>query len=242
MAISSEFRLYQAAVELQYQRGIVYLDRCGSLMLKLQEQLGEPFKAGELAGMDYGELNSIAERIAVRYGRLSMNLTHSWPTPPTPVRLEQLAPVAWDVVADTLNVGKWVTRCGVRFWLTWRVDSIEEASERIRNAELFFPAEAWGKLFGKMLPHGWTIALTEPHASIRMSIDFGSTNVQGALPADLVDIVPKYSIVLDLDHYRPDRAGAPPLSIGKSELKEFIRTTWQRTKVVGTTVGKLLGA
>lgn len=241
MAMSPEFRLYQAAVELQYDRGIVYLDKAGSLMLKLQEQLGEPFKAGEVAGMEYGELNSLAERINVRYGRKGVNVTHSWPNPASPVRVEQLAPIAWDVVMDALNVGTCVTRCGARFWMMWAVDSLEEARDRIRKADLWMPTEAWAPLFGKQIPHGWTTVVEELHGTVRMSLDYAASTVQGAPPADLTDI-PKFSIIFDLDNYKPDRVGGPPMSMGKAEVKEFVRKSWQRTKLAATTMGSLLGA
>jgi len=242
MALSPDFSLHQVAVELQYDRGIVYLDKCGSLMLKLVEQLGEPFTAGETAGMEYADVTNTAERIVVRYGRRSVNVTQSWPTTPSPVRLEQLAPVAWDVVADTLNVRTAVTRCGVRYWLVWRVDSLQEGRDRVRNADLFVPGEKWDPLFGDKAPHGWAVIVEEEAWTLRMGLDFGATAVQGALPADLANVVPKFMIILDCDHFFPDRARSPHVSVSKQELKEFIRKSWQRTKLAATTMGKLFGA
>lgn len=241
MSLAPEFKLYQVTADVQYERGVVYLDHCGSLTLKLLDQLGEPFKPGQLAGMEYGDVNSVAERIVVRYGRASTMVTQSWPATSSPVRVEQLAPIAWDVVVGKLDVGRSVTRCAVRFWLVWSVDSIDEAHERIRRSKLFMPSEEWISIFGEAGPSSWSAVIAEAHANVRVGIDYGQSNVQGPLPVDLTGIIPKHSILLDFDHYRPARTDGPTFSLTRADLKELIRTSWQRTKTAATQIGKLLG-
>lgn len=243
MAIASDFTLNQVVVEVQYDRGIVYLDKCGSLMLKLQDQLREPFKPVAMPNMDHGELQSIAERVVVRYGQQSTNLTQAWP--PTPVRLEQLAPIVWDTVSESLNVGSRVTRCGARFWLLWKADTLEEARDRLRGAPIATICEEARTAFGDGAAQGWVILTEEAHGTVRTSLEVVETNIEkAALPADLVSVVPKFSILLDLDHSRGGPMGtsvARPFSMSASQLREFIRASWQRTKIAATTIGRLIG-
>jgi len=42
MALVSDYVINHAAIEVQYERGVVYLDKCGSLMLAMQTALGAP--------------------------------------------------------------------------------------------------------------------------------------------------------------------------------------------------------
>ncbi len=55
--------LHQVAVEVRYKRGFVFFDRCGSLMLRLEEELGVPFK-GSVPTMQFGQLQKSAAEFA----------------------------------------------------------------------------------------------------------------------------------------------------------------------------------
>ena len=44
MAIAERFVLNSAVVEVQYLRGMVFFDKCGSLMDRLSEALGPAFE------------------------------------------------------------------------------------------------------------------------------------------------------------------------------------------------------
>jgi hypothetical protein len=68
---------------------------------------------------------------------------------------------------------------------------------------------------------------------VRLALDCIETNVQDATsPPDLVGKIPKHAVLLDIDHYRTGTASSGPswtFTLDKGELKEFIRTSWQRT-------------
>jgi hypothetical protein len=50
--------------------------------------------------MQFGELTSAAERVAVRYGPASTSVTQSWVR--APARVEQIAPIVWEHVSGAL--------------------------------------------------------------------------------------------------------------------------------------------
>lgn len=126
MAVRKEWVLQQAIVDVQYDRGIVFLDKCGSLMLKLEDALGKAFE-GNVPGMEKGELRSHAERLTVTYGSRAFNVTQAWIK--TVARVEHVAGSGWEIVSDVLGVGHTVTRIGVRFVLLAGTDSKAEADE-----------------------------------------------------------------------------------------------------------------
>lgn len=109
VAASGSYILSNASVEVSYNRGVVYLDRCGSLLLKLQDQVGAPFEPN-LPDMRFGELRNAPEHLLIQFGPKSFAVLQSWVR--SPARVEQLAPPAWDLLADELGVRAEVTRCG----------------------------------------------------------------------------------------------------------------------------------
>src|SRR5207245_752178 len=96
-----EWVLQNAIVDVQYNRGIVFLDKCGSLMLKLEDTLGKAFE-GNVPSMEKGELRSQAERLTVAYGSRAFNVTQQWIK--IAARVEHVAGVGWEVVSDALGV------------------------------------------------------------------------------------------------------------------------------------------
>jgi len=133
-------------VEIRYRKGQVYLDRCGSLMVALQDELGEPFEAPTLPTMEYGELSSPGERLAVRYASKNMVVAQQWLQRPT--RVELVAPRAWGVVASKLDVERQVVRCGFRLTFQWKTKSTTAATEAIKRTGFFTPSPTWSEWFG----------------------------------------------------------------------------------------------
>ena len=77
MSLATEPVLNQVVVDVQYERGIVYLDKCGSLLLDLEDALGKPF-VGAVPSMSHAELTSAAERLGVTYGPKNLTVTQAW--------------------------------------------------------------------------------------------------------------------------------------------------------------------
>lgn len=237
MAIAPQPVLNQIIADVQYTRGFAFLDKCGSMLHQLEDALGKPFE-GDVTSMDHGELRNGAERVVVTYGSKNFNVNQAWAD--SPVRVEHLAPIGWELVSTALGVQKTVQRVGARFVYLWKVDSLEEGHAALTNCGLFSTAAAWQPIFGDgSKPLSWTVVVEDPRGRVRIVTDVIELTVQGGqLPADLVPVVPKYAIALDMDHTHP---GKGPFSLTKGELKDFMRTAWQRTREAGTLFRRHLG-
>lgn len=236
MALTEQFVLNVAVVEVQYRKGVVYLDRCGSTMLRLEETLGAAFE-GNVPQMAHGELTNAAERMAVRYGPKAFNVAQHWVR--SPVRVEQIAPVAWEQVSESLGVAREVIRCGVRFSFMWGTDSPEEAERRIGAARLFSEAPEWVAAFGAPKTRAWSATSESREGQLTASLSGMNTEIKGVLSADLVGVVPKNAVVLDLDYTTP---GAAPFALHKGQMKDFIRSSWERAKRAAAVVRARVGA
>ncbi len=235
MTISREPVLNQVVVDVQYARGMVYLDKCGSLLLKLEDALGKPFQ-GTVPQMHQAELHSTAERLVVTYGAKNFSTTQAWIE--TSARVEHVAPAAWELVAEALDVGRAVTRCGVRFIFLWKTESIAEAQNALTKARFLSVSPDWAALVGEGTPSAWTIVVEDRRGKLRLTMDALEINVQGGLPQDLATMVPETALMLDLDHIHPGKA---PFPLPRGALKDFIRGAWQRSKEAATTMRKQLG-
>ncbi len=227
--------LQQAVVEVQYARGWSYYDKCGSLVLALEDALGKPF-TGNVPGMEHGEVKSAAERITVSYGPKSFNLVQQWI--PSAARVEHLAPIAWDLVAETLAVSRHVTRCGVRFIFAGGAETLDEASAALAACPLVGGSPEWKALVGGGAVRSHSSVIEDERGRQRVALDVQELALEGQLPPDLAKIVPKFSILLDVDNVQP---GQGTRTLSKSSLKDFIRTSWQRTRTIATVVGGQLG-
>jgi hypothetical protein len=235
---SDELVLHQAVVEVRYDRGVVYLDRCGKLTVQLEQLLGKPFKP-KLPNMEHGELSNDAERLLVRYGVNTFLVAQNWVR--TPVRVEQLAPAAWEIVASTLEVGHTVTRVGVRLQVVWPVKTVAEGESVIGASGLCTESTAWRDIFGVPQSRSWTFASRDHRGELRAGLTTIQTNVQGSIDPELRKLVPDVGVLLDTDHVLPLPAGAEHGSLNREKMKEFIRMSWQRTKEAATKTGPLLG-
>jgi hypothetical protein len=223
-------------VEVRYRRGIVYLDRCGSLMLRLQDLLGPPFEPS-IPQMDRADLLSSTERIVVRYGPAAFTVTQSWCN--SPVRVEQIAPPSWEIIANALDVEGQVERCGVRFVQHWSVESTENGDERLGRTMLFGETEDWVSLFVRPTSRSFGAIGPRPGGgTLRASVGIVENKRMGSLSAELQTIIPLYAAELDLDYVH---AGEGPYKLHKAGLKDFLRSSWEHARDSATSFGRRLG-
>ena len=228
--------LNQAVVDVQYDRGATYFDKCGSLALKLQDQLGAAFE-WSVPTVEFGQVQSPAERLVLRYSAKSFNVTQAWVS--SVARVQHVAPPAWELVAETVGVSRTVTRCGVRFTLMWPTESLAIASTKISEARFWSASKDWASTVGDAACVAWSTILEDKRGKVRIALDAVETRVQGgSLPADLAKIVPNFSICIDFDHVYP---GVGAYTLRPSDLKEFIRASWQRSKAAITIMTPALG-
>jgi hypothetical protein len=229
---------------VKYGRGFLYFDKCGSLMLALQDAFGEPTFQGAVPNMLFGELKNDAERIVVRYSPDSFSFNQSWM--PSLARFEQLAPGGWHEVSEALGVAKRVTHFGVRFWLLWKTDSAEESRRIVEAAKLVLPSDEWRELFGDAPIHSLLAVVRDKHATLRIALDSISTNVQAeSLPPALAPMVPKHAVLLDIDHVHykgPNRDEDPNavFAVSPGHFRDFLRESWERNRVIAATLERLL--
>jgi hypothetical protein len=220
--------VHKLALEVRYGRGIVYLDRCGSLMLALQDALGEPFR-GSVPQMSHGELRSDLERIVVHYGPQSFGTTQVGPE--TAARFEKVASTGWRVTADHLEVGRCVERCGMRCIYMWPCADAEAARAALARSGLVQPAQTWIDMFGGS-DYGTVAAVkrTPLGGHIRVSLDCVTHQVEGLLPRGHEVYVPPAAIQLDVDYVHDNPDSRKVYALGHAQLKEFIRASWQDFK------------
>ena len=244
MSTSPVWLIQHAIVDIQYDRGFSYFDRCGSLVLALEDLLGKPFR-GSVPMMERGEAQNAAERLVVTYGPRNFNVTQQWVQ--LPVRVEQIAPMAWEKVSDVLGVSKHVTRCGVRHQFFTRTETLEEANQLLAKCRFASFADEWRELLGEGETRAASIAIEDRWGGrLRAAAEVFEITVTAPLPGDLVDIVPNFGISLDLDSTYPrgERSGkdvASNFTVEKGQLKEFIRTSWQRARNFAGAIGARIG-
>jgi hypothetical protein len=238
MATAHEWVIQQAIVDVQYKRGFLFLDRCGSVLHALEDALGKPF-VGVVETMTHGELRSPSERLVVTYGSKSYSVTQNWCRMPT--RAEQLSPVGWGTVADMLQVGRTVTRIGARFRLVIPTDTIEEARERFTRSSIGKAAgDGWASLAskGQILSAAVTIEGAQRGRTTRTALEVMEMRVEGELPESLSGMIPKCGFLLDVDNVNQTE---DPMPLGKTELREFFRTSWQQTRDIARIIQGQLG-
>lgn len=234
MTVRKEWVLQNAIVDVQYERGIVFLDRCGSTMLKLQDALGKAFE-GDVPNMERGELKSQAERLAVTYGSRLFNVTQQWIK--TVARVEHVGGVGWEVVSDALNVGRSVTRVGVRFIMCAGADTKVEAEEMFSKSAGAAPSDAMRRIVGDSPIRAMSLIAEDGRAKLRIGMEILETRVLVNLVEELSSMIPPHALVLDLDHVYPSRLEV----LTKADLRNFIRSSWQRTREVAKLVGEPFG-
>lgn len=245
MALVGEYQLLQAALEIQYERGFAYFDRCGSLVMKLQDVLGIPRFEASVPDMLHGELRNDAERMVIQYAPNRFSVTQQWP--PSPARFEQLAPLGWETVVASLGVGGHVIRFGVRFFLLWKGDSLDECIRCVEGSGF----GRWQQIFGQRQPQSVSALVSDTTGGLRVGLDAVSfSNLQdgGLLSVSLAPLVPRFAVQLDLDHVHPSSVEQRlpanlrvPFALNRAQTREFIRTSWTRSLDIATKARTLLG-
>ena len=227
--------VYRLTLEVRYDDGIVYLDHCGSLSLALSRALGEPFKTRVSPNMDFGELVSPSENLVVRYG--PENLVVDQYAPETPARFEKLAPIAWHEVAKSLDVAKKITRCGMRAWGVWSVDSLTEGHEALRRSGLVRPTERWTQVFGETAQRtfGARSSSLQGGRTRHANLDAVGLKLQGP---SLVDkkFAPAFAVQLDLDF------ALESTELTKETLHAFLRSNLRDVSKISSELTAVLHA
>lgn len=220
--------ILSVSVEVRYDRGIGYLNKCGLLAQKLADQLGAPFRLQGIPTVDVGELRSDAERITVRFGRESFNVTQLAPQTAAPV--ESVAPELWRTVRDELNVDRFITRAGFRVVYLWPAPSIDEARTAVKESGLVATPHKWSELFGQ--PSWSTITAVTSDERIgqsRITVDAVEQRVEGLLPAGYDAYYPSAAVQLDVDYVYPDEQ-RKHYPLGHGQLRDFMRGRWEAAK------------
>lgn len=223
--------LQQVAVEIRYARGMVYLDRCGSLFEKMSETLGAAFTQQGLPTVEHTVFKSPIELLSLNYGPSNLVVTQRWTT--NPARVEQLAAKAWTIISDALQVRSHVRRAGIRFMTQWPTESRAEAQDILSRAVP--PPQMWSSIFGK--------GGTATYISIQSDVNDGAAtrtelsyarNIPVGVPDDLRGRVPDHAVQLDVDYVYPGCAS--PFEAGGTDrtqpievepLRRFMRTSWE---------------
>jgi hypothetical protein len=235
MALGSEPVFQRLALEVRYREGMVYMDRCGSLMVALEGDLGKAFK-GSVPTIEGAHLRSHAERLVVRYGPASFGVEQSWAE--TTARFSRIATLAWDRVARVLDVAKKVTRCGLRAWIQWETPSMEEAYRVIETSGLAVASARWSGIFGKPTAVTFTgISRVAGGHSCRAALDAVRTEVEGRVFPDEKKFVPPFALQLDVDLSFEVETGA--LSQG---LKSFVDDSVEDVHRLTSKLGEVLRA
>jgi len=237
--------LSQVALEIRYTRGMVYLDRCGSLYVRMGDELGAAFSAQQLPTIEHTEFLSKDERLTVRFGPRNLVIFQQWVT--TPARVEQLAPKAWNIIADGLNVKGHVFRCGIRFMTQW-----ECAAEESNRAVLkVIPASAkLVEIFGSPSTGHYVHVFppTNDKPALRLEVA-AIQNRFGELPKALVDRIPRFGVQLDLDYVMPgsdapfDQLKPDPktYTLSIDQLRHFLRTSWESAQAASLKFSEAAG-
>jgi hypothetical protein len=217
-----------AALEIKYGRGWSYLNRCGFLTQKLIDALGQPFRMQNVPTVEQGELRSDAEKLVVRFGRDACGVTQL--APMTAARLEQIAPTVWNTVREDLGIERDVVRCGFRVIAQWPTKTISNARKVLDATGLVSASECWVAFAGQPTFAAYTGVTVDPKGGrIRVVVDAIEQRVDGALPSGFEGLYPQTAVQLDVDFVYADE-GRSPFSVGPGQLKEFLRSSWERSK------------
>lgn len=233
--------LAQAVFEVRYRRGMVFLDKCGSTMVALEDDLaGDGLVGAGAPGMEYGELVCHTDQIFVRYGPKTTSVVQHWAKRPT--RVEVVAPKAWAVVSRSLGVERQVLRAGARFMFQWPVDSVADGWSRIQH--LIQPAAPLRELFGPP-SRGSIVSVSD---RLRSSIDVMEQRLGPGTAPSLKQIVSRFVLQLDLDFAHHEAAQPFTLetdedatfALGPGQAKDFFRDSWNRARDLSERFAKLV--
>ena len=228
MAPPQEWIVHAATVQVQYERGVVFLDKAGSLMLALEDALGKPF-VGNVPAMTGAELRSGPERLLVTFGSEQFTATQNWTD--AVGRLEQVSSNAWEKLSDVLGVARHVKRFGARYQFMFPTRTKEEAESAVARCAVSQPTTPLRDLVGETAVRAIQYVTESPHGRLRLAIDSVEVSTNGAVAHDLVALIPEHALHLDLDHFRVDDQ-----DLSKGKLKDFLRHAWQQSRTIATLI------
>lgn len=218
---STEGILTKVVTEIKYAKGMVYLDRCGSLALQLQATLGENFRVS-VPGMEYAQLDSALERIAVTFGRNAFRVEQTGPA--SGVRVEKLTTEGWDCVAESLDVRSSVLRFGVRVFNVWPTSNVTVARNAIRATGLVAASSAWESHFGEPSWASYSANTLTDRGRVRRCLDEIEHTIEGLLPEGFAEYLPAAGVQYDVDYvYRREMA---PFGLKRDQVRDFVRSSW----------------
>jgi len=235
------FVLSQAILEIRYRRGMVFLDKCGSTMNALEDALEGHNLVGSVPSMQYGELSSPTDRLTVRYGPKTMLAMQHWVD--RPVRIEVVAPKAWEVVSNALDVRRHVTRAGFRLIFQWPFADAKRGVDVFKRAGLIEHTPGWASLFGA--PDFMSCASVSGFR--RTELNILHQEVGEGTPAEIRDLIAPAAIQLDIDTAHPScpkpfgiTTDEQAFSMGPGQLKDFLGDSWERARDIANQLDGLI--
>lgn len=234
---------HKVIVEVTYERGVVYLDRCGQTMNLLVDALG-PLFYGNVPSMEHAELVSYGENLVVRYGREKFVVVQDGCK--TLARVEQISKEAWAIVSKALDTSRQVVRAGFRVMFMWPTESMERAESLLVESGLVRPTTAWEAVNGQAKWGRSTGTVDLGDVYVTATVHTQSHIITGLLHPDQKRFIPENACVLDLDYFfppnrAPGKKGAV-VSLGSGQLGDFVRNSWTDAKARRDRMSQLLGA
>lgn len=238
-----ESLLAQSVFEVRYRRGMVFLDKCGSIMVALEDELhADGMLSNGAPGMEYGELVCHTDQLILRYGPKNTTVVQHWVKRPT--RIEIVAPKAWSIISKAMAVERQVLRAGARFIFQWKVESISSAWSRVKR--FIDPHSSWSELFGEP-SRGSYVSVSK---GLRSSVDIIEQRTSPSTAAPIKELISPLVIQLDLDFAHPDAARPFTLeseseeeetfSLGPGQAKDFFRDSWIRARDLSERFAKVI--
>lgn len=149
-----ELMLEKIALEVRYEHGFLYLDKCGSLINALRraypEWILDPDEANPQGAALYSIVNGAAFTISATTCVLNIGVAERGKiTESTVEGFQSQVSSAVSMALNLLSVSENITRIGVRFWFIVPFDDKPEAEEWLREIGWFSPKDCFGgKEFG----------------------------------------------------------------------------------------------
>ena len=125
--------LTSAVVEIRYERGYRYLDRCGETLIAIEK--ADPSWKPDKVNPQGGVIRNVKSNLLFGFSSIKMDLTQSdVPNRNVEILARQIG-LLCKIVAETLFIDTF-SRIGVRFWYLYPTKSLEAGEEilsRLRN-------------------------------------------------------------------------------------------------------------
>jgi hypothetical protein len=223
---ANEGIITKVIAEIKYARGMVYLDRCGSLALQMQDLVGPNFRVS-VPDMESAQLENGLERIVLTFGRNAFRVEQTGPA--TVARMEKLTTDGWECVAEALGVRGAATRFAVRIFNVWPTPSLAAAREALGTSGLVRASLNWETMLGSPSWSAFVANFLTERGRIRRCLDEVETVVDGLLPEGFAPFFPAFGVQYDVDFVY--RRTNEPFSLKREQTREFVRSSWNTFQV-----------